>query len=181
MAEGGGQGKMIAWIGAGAAVVGAFAALYGVLHHPDPKVAGYQRQVQATCGRVHALLTADHMAEIVDFSRLRPGQSVLDLPVKTNELLRVMRADLRGARQEFAVLDGAKVPHALQEQAERAKATRQDWTAAFQAAIVRVDQHSGILRLRDLTGTLGGDAGPVSARLNDAMTALAGADCRVTV
>ncbi len=52
MAEGG-HGKWIAWITAGAAVVGAFVALYGILHHPDTSVADYQRQVRATCGRVH--------------------------------------------------------------------------------------------------------------------------------
>src|SRR6266540_3784665 len=66
MAEGG-HGKWIAWITAGAAVVGAFVALYGILHHPDTSVADYQRQVRATCGRVHDLLTTDHGGEIIDF------------------------------------------------------------------------------------------------------------------
>jgi hypothetical protein len=180
VAEGGRQGKIIAWIGAGAAVVGAFVGLYTILHRPSTEVADYQRQVQATCGRVHDLLAADHSAEIIDLTRMRPGQSPLDLPVRTDALLRVLRANLTGARQEFALLDAKPVPDALGERARRAAAARRDWTAAFKAAITRVERAGEGLVLRDLAGVLGGDAGPASARLNDTMTALAGADCRVT-
>jgi hypothetical protein len=116
----------------------------------------------------------------VDITALRPGRSPLDLPVRTDALLRVLRANLAGARQEFALLDAKPVPRDLGDEARRAAAARRDWVAAFQAAIDRVKRAGKGLVLGDLTEVLGGDAGPASARLNDAMTALAGADCRVT-
>ena len=182
----GGQSRWIAWIGAGAAVVGAFVALYGVLHHPDTSVADYQRQVRATCGRVHALLTADHSGEILGFGAdggfpTGPGDL---FRVNKGALLNVLRGNLQGAEEEFELLNAKQVPKSLATRKERAVAAQRAWSRAFRETIGTVDQKASEgMTLTRLNAILGGGAGSTtitSARLNAAMTSLAGDDCRVT-
>jgi hypothetical protein len=185
MAEGG-HSKWIAWITAGAAVVGAFVALYGILHHPDTSLADYQRQVPATCGRVHDLLTTDHGGEIINFDSAGGFPSnPLDL-VKVNKgaLLSVLRGNLRGAEEEFDLLNAKPAPQSLAGRKERAVAAQRAWSKAFRKTISTVDQSVAEgMTLSEVNAILGGAGGPTTsagARLNDAMTSLAGDDCRVT-
>jgi hypothetical protein len=186
MATNGGQGKLIAWITAGAAVVGAFVALYGILHRPDTSVANYQRQVLATCGRIHDLLARDHGVEIF---RVGPAggfpSNPLDLvKVDKKALLRVLRGNLHGAEEEFALLNAKRTPQSLAEAKEQAVAAQRAWSKAFRKTIGTVDQTVAEgMAAGEVTALLGGaGADTVSAgtRLNDAMTTLAGDNCRVT-
>jgi hypothetical protein len=185
MPENGGQGKLIAWIGAGAAVVGAFVALYGILHKPDTSVADYQEQVRATCGRVHDLLATEHGEIFVLGQGGGFPSNPLDLvTVDKAALLRVLRGNLRGAEEEFALLNDKPVPGSLAEPKERAVAAQRAWSGAFRKTIGTVEQTATEgMTVGEVSGLLGGaGAATVSAgaRLNDAMTTLAGDDCRVT-
>jgi hypothetical protein len=187
MAEGG-HGKLIAWIGAAAAVVGAFVALYGILHHPDTSVADYQRQVRATCGRVHDLLTAQH-SEIINLNSAGGfSGNPLDLAkVNKGALLRVLRDNLRGAEEEFELLNAKPAPQSLAGLKDQAVAAQRAWSKAYQKDMNTVDKTivdgmtlSQVGEMSTILGGAGGASTSAGARLNDAMTSLAGDDCRVT-
>jgi uncharacterized RDD family membrane protein YckC len=163
----------------------AFVALYGIFHRPDPSVADYQRQVRAACGRVHDLLATEH-GEI--FVSGQAGGFPIDPldPIKVDKeaLLRVLRGNLHSAEEEFALLNATPAPRSLAESKNRAVATQRVWADAFRNAIGAMEE-AGIDRMtvaqgKALLGGTGAATASASARLNDAMTTLAGDDCRVT-
>jgi hypothetical protein len=185
MAENGGQGKLIAWIGAGAAVVGAFVALYGILDKPDTSVADYQEQVRATCGRVHDLLATEHGEIFILGAAGGFPSNPLDLVrVDKQALLGVLRGNLSGAEEEFTLLNVKPIPESLAGPKERAMAAQRSWSKAFRKTIGTVEgapaERMTVAEVNALLGGAGAATASAGARLNDAMTTLAGGDCRMT-
>jgi hypothetical protein len=185
MPSNGGQSKVIAWITAGAAAVVAFVALYGIFHRPDTSVADYQRQVRATCGRIHDLLAAEHNEIFVFGAAGGFPSDPLDLVrVDKAALLRVLRGNLHGAEEEFALLNANPAPQSLAGPKKRAVAAQRAWSKAFRKTIAAVDRSAAEKMTFGEANALLGGAGAATvsagARLNHAMTTLAGDDCRVT-
>jgi hypothetical protein len=96
----------------------------------------------------------------------------------------VLRGNLQGAQEEFELLDAKQVPKSLAKRKELAVAAQQAWSEAFRETIGTVDRKASegmtLTQLNAILGGVAGSATSAGARLNDAMTSLAGDDCRVT-
>jgi hypothetical protein len=172
-------GKLIPWITVALAAGGLAVAVVNILPK-STEVPDYQKQVVATCNRVHSVLSADHGGEIVDLTGLTPEGP----RIRKAGLVQVMNGNLTTVRTEFALLDQRKVPSSLVAQKTEAEQAQRAWLDAQQANVQFVEANvrdrelltdvNSRIASRDLV------TAQTAARLNAAMSALAGGECKVT-
>jgi hypothetical protein len=170
---------MIPWMMAAAAVVGAAVAIVNILPK-STEVPDYQKQVVATCSRAHGILATDHGGEIIDLSSPSPQGP----RIRKSALLQVMNGNLSAVRTEFSLLNQRQVPGSLGRQKSEAEQAQRSWLDAEQANVQFVEAN---VRDRELLTELNSQlaaraavTAQAGARLNSAMSTLAGGECRVT-
>jgi hypothetical protein len=179
--ERGSQTKIIAWIGAVVGLVSAFGVLYGIFHKTSTEIPDYQRQVIASCKDVNRVVTADHGLEIIQFDDSPDfGDPTSFALVRKDALLRVMQQNLDAVRERFRLLNERSAPKQLNEQKHRAESAQQNWYAVSEDAIRTIEKQVQDRDPFQKTQTLlsGPRITQAGLGLNEAMTALAGSECK---
>jgi hypothetical protein len=182
--EGKGKSKLLAWIGAAVGIISAIGVLYGILHHPDTSVTDYQKQVQASCVRMHGILTTDH-SEIFQFNpSFNPTSPSDGLVVDKAALIRVAKNSMEAVKQEFRVLDEQSAPKALQSQKKAVNQAENRYESALQKELqfIETNVRDGMTlrQVNDLGAESLSTQSSAKAGLNGALTALAGSECTAT-
>jgi hypothetical protein len=149
--------------------------------------AAYQKQVLGVCERAHTLLSAEHgEAFTVDPKALQAGRPEDAHKVRKQVYLDLLVRFLDGARNEYAGLDRITTPVDLRARKEAADQAFRSWTTIFDEAIseFRAKVRDGmtaaeILRVAPKQGVVKGSS-EAGARLNGAMSDLAGQNCTFT-
>ena len=175
--------KLIPWITAGAAAVGAFVGLYGILNKPGTAVPSYQKQVVATCSQVHGILSRDRTGEVATLSADggRPNDPLDLFKIRKSALLDVMRSNVNTTRQRFAALEAQKTPKSLVERKEAARRAWDAWLTGAEQDIRNVEAKlkdgDTFTRLMAVSSGTQGPRGELGVTLNSSLTALAGQEC----
>jgi hypothetical protein len=179
------DGGLLQRVAVVAGIIAALATAVGVgwsiLHKDSTEVADYQRQVVATCEQVHTVLAKEHN-EIFEFETGDGAGGPEDLiRVKKKVLLQVLQDNVDQARAAFEGLNQEAVPSSLEDQHRAAVTAQNTWYAAGEKAITtvrnRLPERARMSQVNELEVQIGGDR-TVGARLNTAMTALAGRNCQ---
>lgn len=175
-------------VGTVATIVGVLVAvvtgIVALLPDRDKPVVAYQKQVLATCQRVHTIVTTEHNEVL----RPDPRPGVTDpqdiFRVNKGPLLAVIRGNVSRVRAEFAQLGQQTVPEKLREQYAAAGRAQEAWFAHYTQVAATIEQKlrdgDTLRRLNELGLNILERGGQVDTGLNAAMTALAGEDCRCT-
>ena len=175
--------KIAAVVGIAVGLATIISISWTILHkEKDPGIDAYRQLVLASCQQVHDVLAAEHN-EVLEV-RLNPGS---DNPtdmfrVKKGPMLAVMGSNLAQSREIFGGLEQHDVPDQLAEPRTKAIQAQKDWYKAFDQTIAlvrkRFPDRGTLTRFNDV-----GAQAPIATanvKLNNAMTALAGENCKST-
>jgi hypothetical protein len=140
---------------------------------PDEATVAYRQLAVATCGRIAKIHTADMPFDVIDLS-------ANGIRFHKGPLVRELRRRQSAEQAEFAALWAHSTPAGLRSREELANRVTGEWLSRVDEQIqtLKATAHNPVSQADGEVLDKSGDAA-LRARVNDAMTALAGLDCPV--